>query len=147
MGAIQNAMNQMTGAITGAAAAYKHVSNQKTANEIAAIEAQDKLATEQAKTNEEIANTNSEIKEIKGKIKEGNAEIKTMREAAPDEPGMGTPAGGEEAYREHMDNIKALRKSKNELNKQVKAKKMSIAEREQHIQRLTQITKLKGGIR
>ena len=43
-----------------------------------------------------------------------------------------------------MDDISALRKSKRELNKIVKAKQLSISEREQHMQRLNQIAKIKG---
>lgn len=151
---IQGSINGAIGTAAAALATGKHISQQheavekqKIANEIATIELQDKLAAEQSKTGEEIAGIKGEIKGIQGQIKEKNAEIKELQNSAAEEPGMGTPEGGEDAFAGYMNDLKALKKSKSVYNQAVKAKKLQVAEREEHIARLNKIIDLQGGMR
>lgn len=141
MGAIQNAMNQMTGTIAGAAAAAKHVSNQKKELELKNIEneqALENMQTDLLKNSRDII-TNAGEKGL-------NALAAAKRESGGDMEAAATAAANKlmnDSYKEVKDNYLGVLEHKmlnekagkpiGQLNKSLEKMKIALDEKENEI--------------
>jgi hypothetical protein len=158
MGTIQNSINQGIGAVGTATALGQHLAEQKKNNTISALEAEDRLAKEQAIASEENALTTAQLKESKAELKKNNEQLKKFKDfkegkLSPEDtqamlneyPELGTPAGNDEAINNINKDIVKIKTAKKELLGKQKAQLEDMRLREEHLNRIREITKLRGG--